>query len=82
MPSGSELAAIGLLPEDVEDRSEIEVFPENWLPMLVFMDCSRQWRVGAGGPIGLDYGILPFVFELHGVKKKKRLRVFDAVRMV
>ncbi|WP_267911630.1 DUF1799 domain-containing protein [Citrobacter cronae] len=29
---------------------------------------ATQWRVGASGATGLDYNVLPWVFELHGVE--------------
>ncbi|WP_370651373.1 DUF1799 domain-containing protein [Enterobacter cloacae complex sp. ECL404] len=29
---------------------------------------ATQWRVGASGATGLDYNVLPWMFELHGVE--------------
>lgn len=80
-PSDDELEALGFTRDDVDD-SEQEVFPENWLPFTIFIDLVRQWRVGMGGPTGLDYSALPFVFDLHEVKKKKRREVFEALRVM
>ena len=80
-PSDKELEAFGLTKEDVA-QGDVEVWQENWLPFLVFKDMTRQWRVGMGGPTGLDYSALPFVFDLHEVKKKKRQEVFAALRVM
>jgi hypothetical protein len=54
-PSDEELKAFCLTREDVEDTSDFEIWPENWMPFLVFSEVSTQWRVGAGGATGLDY---------------------------
>jgi len=35
-----------------------EVWPENWPAFALFCDLQTQWRVGAMGPVGLDYNVL------------------------
>jgi hypothetical protein len=35
----------------------------------MFLRCQTQWRSGAAGPIGLDYGALDFAFRLYGVQE-------------
>lgn len=77
-PSQEELDAIGLLREDVTDDSDFEVWPENWLPFQVFSQVSTQWRVGYGGPTGLDYSQVKWVMELMRVKKP--LEILHAIR--
>jgi hypothetical protein len=43
----------------VDDYGEgIAVWPENWPAVMVFRRMTTQWRVGMGGPTGLDYGVL------------------------
>lgn len=69
-PSDEELDAIGLTREDVEDTSDFEVWPENWIPLQVFSELSTQWRMGPGGPTGLDYGAVRWVMDLLKVKKQ------------
>lgn len=34
------------------------MWPENWPPIKLFTHHCTQWRVGAGGPVGLDYGVI------------------------
>jgi Phage related hypothetical protein (DUF1799) len=77
-PSDAELKAIGLLREDVMDMSDFEVWPENWVPFKVFSEVCTQWRMGQGGPIGLDYVAVKWVMSLMKVKNK--FEVLRAIR--
>ena len=79
-PSSEELEAIGLLREDIEDTSDVEVWPENWLPFKVFNKVSTQWRVGAGGATGLDDSVV--YSTMDRMKIKKQLAVLDAIRVM
>lgn len=79
-PSEEELEAIGLLREDVEDTSDVEVWPENWVPFKVFNKVSTQWRVGAVGATGLDYSVV--YSTMDRMKIKKQLAVLDAIRVM
>lgn len=36
----------------------VEVWPENWPSWSLFCQVSTQWRIGMGGPTGLDYGAI------------------------
>lgn len=60
--------------------AEVEVYPENWLAVRVFDAMSSQWRMGMGGPTGLDYAALPVVFDLLHVED--RPAVFDDLRVL
>jgi hypothetical protein len=59
---------------------EVDVFPDNWLPVRVFCLLSTQWRLGHTGPTGLDYSAIPAVMDMAGVKPKRRPDTFWAVR--
>jgi hypothetical protein len=48
---------LGLQPEDFAGE-DIEVWPDNQRAYLLFVEIRTQWRVGAMGPTGLDYGVL------------------------
>ena len=61
---------------------EFEIWPDNWLPVEVFISMGTQWRTGMAGPTGLDYGVLPDVMPLRGVPKAERAEVFDWIRMM
>lgn len=77
-PSDEELKALYMTREDVEDTSDFEIWPENWMPFLVFSEVSTQWRVGAGGATGLDYVAVKWVMDLMNIKKK--YEVLRAIR--
>ena len=77
-PSDEELKALYMTREDVEDTSDFEIWPENWVPFLVFSEVSTQWRVGAGGATGLDYVAVKWVMDLMKIKKK--YEVLRAIR--
>ncbi|MFA9949159.1 DUF1799 domain-containing protein [Dentiradicibacter hellwigii] len=56
---------------------EIELWPENALPMQVFMAMQTQWRIGMGGATGLDYSALPVVEDrLKRPQKTRRAECF------
>ena len=77
-PSDEELKALYMTREDVEDTSDFEIWPENWIPFLVYSEVSTQWRVGAGGATGLDYVAVKWVMDLMKIKKK--YEVLRAIR--
>lgn len=81
-PDPEELKAIGLLPEDVEDNSIVEVWEENWPALEIFSMLGTQWRVGMGGPTGLDYAILPIIFDGRGIKPKRRLELLSDLQIM
>lgn len=58
------------------------VFSDNWLAARVFVMLDTQWRVGFGGPTGLDYGALPIVMRQCGVAPAERGEVFELVRVM
>lgn len=80
-PPDDELAAFGLKVSDVTPP-DVEVWPENATALDVFVQMGTQWRVGAGGAVGLDYGVLPFVMRMSGVPPRERGEVFEAIRVM
>lgn len=56
------------------------VFPENRHAVVLFEAMRTQWRSGFGGPTGLDYSVLPALFQLHNVKRSERRKLFEDVR--
>jgi len=64
------------------DSDEFEIWPDNWLPVEVFISMGTQWRTGMNGATGLDYGVLPDVMSLRCVPKKDRRELFDWIRLM
>ena len=62
--------------------AEVDVYPENWQAVQVFVAMLTQWRVGMSGAVGLDYGVLPVVESRLGVRRKQRADVFASLRIM
>lgn len=60
----------GLTVEDYADELAVGVFHDNVEAVNLFISLSTQWRVGLGGPYGLDYTAL--------YHKLDRMRLTDA----
>lgn len=80
-PAQAELDLLGLTLDDVELPS-VEVYPENWQALRVFLAMQTQWRIGRFGVVGLDYAVLPLVERQIGVRRSKRRDVFAAVQVL
>jgi hypothetical protein len=48
----------------------------------VFIAMQTQWRVGFGGPTGLDYNVLPSVMRMQRIPRKQWLDVFECLRVM
>ncbi|WP_150659099.1 DUF1799 domain-containing protein [Pseudomonas fluorescens] len=72
--------AFGFSAEDYSD--EFEVWPDNWPAFTVFEAMSTQWRTGACGATGMDYGVLLNVMCLSGVPVKDRTAIFHDLRVM
>lgn len=70
----------GFSPDDYDET--FEVWPDNWESFLVMDSMWTQWRTGACGATGLDYGVLPSVMKLVGIPAKERSRVFQDIRVM
>jgi hypothetical protein len=75
--------ALGLSVEDgVCDLADTEVWPENWKSLELFMALDTSWRYGMAGRTGIDYSVLPVLFDLHSVRPKDQLQVFQDIRVM
>jgi hypothetical protein len=64
------------------DSDEFEIWPDNWLPIEVFISMGTQWRTGMAGPTGLDYGVLRDVMALRRVPEADQPELFDWLRLM
>ena len=71
--SEDDAAAFGLELPEQPASDDFEVWPENWDAVVMFLRISTQWRTSMGGPIGLDYGALEWLFRLYEVKEPRSL---------
>lgn len=79
-------AALGIPPEMragiVESAATIEIWPENAEPFGLFTQIMTQWRTGMNGATGLDYAVLPAVFEINDIAPARRAQAFADLRVM
>ena len=61
-------------------QSGDEIYAENVPVVSLFMDMLTQWRVGPGGVVGLDYNVLPMLFDVRGVANNERGDLLDGLK--
>lgn len=66
------------LPEP-EPELDFEVWEENWVILSLFFQLQTQWRVSMAGATGLDYSVIPVLFDLYEVKD--RVEVFEGIQV-
>lgn len=75
------MRAAGLRPEDYEG-DDVEVWPENWPAVEVFVRMNTQWIVGMSGQTGLNYLVLFDLLDRAGYVGPEWDRMFDDVRVL
>ena len=81
-PTAAELTAFGLTMEEASEGSQVEIWPDNWHAVNVFLGMVTQWRSDFGVRTGLDYGVLPIVMRMVGVPVGERSAVFEDLRVM
>ena len=71
--SADDAAAFGLELPAVERDEDCLVWPEAWPAVDLFLKVQTQWRGGASGIIGLDYGAVRWVMQLYGSEDDREL---------
>lgn len=67
------------------DDYEVETFelwPETDEALTLFSSISTQWRVGFGGPTGLDYNVLFKLLDRKGLSGRDYDRLFNDIRVM
>ncbi|CAM4266378.1 DUF1799 domain-containing protein [Stenotrophomonas lactitubi] len=80
-PTESELMQLGLKAKHFPPP-QVELWPECVLPIELFSRVATQWRVGAGGPIGLDYNVVYQELEREALAPDKRDEVMAGIRII
>ena len=63
-------------------EQEVEVFPENWQTVEVFLLVGTQWRTSMSGVVGLDYNVLFRLLDLECQDQDRWKEVFEGVRVM
>ncbi len=76
------LAAFGVQRDNEASDPCMDVWPENWNALRLFQALRTQWRVGPGGPVGLDYAALPTVLRLIGLRRRDAREAFEGLQVM
>ena len=64
----ADAAAFGMtLPEKILAPKVYSVWPEHMDVLELFIRCATQWRSGANGVMGLDYGVVLQMASLYQI---------------
>ncbi len=80
-PTESELMQLGLKAKHFPPP-QVELWPECVLPIELFSRVATQWRVGAGGPIGLDYNVVYHELQREALDGEQYDEVMAAIRVI
>lgn len=64
------------LPDWARERVEAQeavIWPEDQPVVEVFAASATQWRIGPLGPVGLDYGAVRWIMQLHSLNATREL---------
>jgi hypothetical protein len=67
---------------DYYASKEVEVWPENWQALLLFIRVGTQWRVGMAGATGLDYNVLFRLMDVEGLAGEDWSKVFADIQVM
>ena len=70
------------MDDDEIDGPPVQVWPCNVESVGVLYAMRTQWRVGMGGSVGLDYTVLPFIWEHTQVPQERRAAVFADLQVM
>lgn len=58
------------------------MFEDNWDAFLVFDSMATQWRIGVGGPTGLDYNVIPMILQSLELEEVAIKEIFPSLRVM
>ncbi len=64
------------------DHEVVEIWPENWDAFHLFQVLATQWRVGMGGPTGLDHNVLLARLDRMALDPADRDQLDEDVRVM
>ena len=70
----ADAAAFGLtLPDAMLAPKVYSIWPEHQEALELFIRCATQWRSGANGVMGLDYGVVLQMASLYQIQDLARV---------
>lgn len=80
-PTAAALRGTGLKPSHYKEPI-VEVWPESWPAVELYVRYQTQWLQGPGGPSGLNYAILFADLDRSGIEGEDREDIMDGVRII
>lgn len=65
-PTAEQLNTWGLKASDFPEPN-VGVWEELWDVMMLYVTYATQWRVGAGGAVGLDFNVFHHALDRKGI---------------
>jgi hypothetical protein len=75
------LSRYGLTAADLDDTA-VPIWPENLASVNALIAVSTHWRVGMNGVTGLDYNVLPAVFQMMQIPPDDWPDTFECLRIL
>jgi hypothetical protein len=72
----------GLKADDYAAENTVEVWPDNLEAINLLAQIYRQWRVGPGGPYGLDYNVLYHKLDRMGLTPERYAELEEEIRIL
>ncbi|HHK5988958.1 DUF1799 domain-containing protein [Neisseria sp. P0009.S008] len=78
------VSSLGFFGFDADELTadEVDVWPNNWEAVQLFLAVSGQWRVSMVGAYALDYNAVDVAMDMMGVKKRRRKKLFGFLRVM
>lgn len=80
-PNEKDLNVFGLRSNDYK-APEIDVWPENWPAIKLYVDNRTQTIQGPGGPVGLNYSWFQSCMERQRLDVEEAGRVMEGLRTI
>lgn len=61
---------------------DVEVWADAWPAFCLFEALGTQWRLGPGGPSGLDYAAIPGTAKMIGLNRRELSESFNDLRVM
>lgn len=67
-------------------EQDFEVWPDNWVTFIFFIELATQWRVVSGMAgnvmLGLDYPGVEAMMRIKNIPKKQKLTLFTELQIM
>ncbi|KKO71842.1 DUF1799 domain-containing protein [Kerstersia gyiorum] len=80
-PTAGELKGTGLKPSHYKEPN-VDVWPENWPAIDLYLRYRTQWIQGPGGPTGLNYSVLFADLDRNGIEGDEREQIMEGIRII